>query len=504
MLTGIQFPEIFIGIVAPVGVDTQDAVNSAANYFAANGYDVVHIKVTDSYRRLKSQIPPTVDLVSSPYYQRIDSHISYGNQVRSYFDDNGVLAVSAISLIVQHRWRLERESRKSGALPKYEKRVFLINQFKRKEEIDVMRKAYGALFFQLSVFSRRETRIKYISKRIESESDFTKSINTEDLARALVTRDEDEATDPYGQRVGGVFHDADVIINVESASETVEKQVSRFGELLFGSNTISPSKSEYGMYSAKVAALRTLDLSRQVGAAIFTKNGEVVSLGSNEVPKAGGGTYWSDGNGIDAREFVLKVDSNDERKRLVIRELYALIHDGNFTDVQFNAFLAREDVKAARIMDVIEYGRIVHAEMNALTDAARLGRSTQDAILYCTTFPCHICAKHIVASGVEKVVYLEPYPKSLAQELHADSISVDGSERGRFNKYPVVTFEHFAGITPRRYREFFERTKRKKEGKLQNYIDGVKRPVVRIIQPFYIESEKLYVRAGFGALRARA
>jgi deoxycytidylate deaminase len=47
---------------------------------------------------------------------------------------------------------------------------------------------------------------------------------------------------------------------------------------------------EYGLFLAKAAALRTLDLSRQVGAAIFSDKGEIIALGANEVPKAGGGT----------------------------------------------------------------------------------------------------------------------------------------------------------------------------------------------------------------------
>lgn len=57
----------------------------------------------------------------------------------------------------------------------------------------------------------------------------------------------------------------------------------------------------------------------------------------------------------------------------------------------------------------------MHAEMFAITDAARRGLSVRDATLYCTTFPCHMCARHIIASGIRKVVYIEPYPKSMAK-----------------------------------------------------------------------------------------
>ena len=463
-------------------------------------YNVFNIKVTDSFRRLKEDIPPRIQLVSEPFYDRMDSHINYGNYVRERFKDNSILASAAISLIARQRWKSDLAHRGGSQLPSYERRVYIVNQFKRKEEIDLMRQVYGPLFFQISIYSRKETRIRYLQSRISAEKRQDDARNPENLARFLVARDEDEAREPHGQRVSSVFHDADFIVNVEAPNQNISKQISRFSELLFGSNTTSPTKSEYGMYSAKVAALRTLDLSRQVGAAIFSAAGEVISLGTNEVPKAGGGTYWADGS-FDAREYVLKKDSNDEKKRLVVRELYALAVGGNFNEKDFSDFLKRDDVKNSRAMDAIEYGRIVHAEMNAVTDAARLGRSLQDAILYCTTFPCHLCAKHIVASGVKKVIYLEPYPKSLAQELHPDSISVDGSERGRFSKYPVVEFEHFFGVTPRRYREFFERQKRKADGRLQDYAGGKKRPIVQIIQPSYLRSEELCIKAGFERLR---
>ena len=80
-------------------------------------------------------------------------------------------------------------------------------------------------------------------------------------------------------------------------------------------------------------------------------------------------------------------------------------------------------------MDLLEFGRIIHAEMSAISDAARKGVAIQGATLYSTTFPCHLCAKHIVASGIKRVVYLEPYPKSYANALHGDSIEVDSGRK---------------------------------------------------------------------------
>jgi deoxycytidylate deaminase len=86
--------------------------------------------------------------------------------------------------------------------------------------------------------------------------------------------------------------------------------------------------------------------------------------------------------------------------------------------------------------------------MAALLSCARLGVSTQGRTLYCTTFPCHNCAKHIVASGVLRVYFIEPYAKSRAVELHDDAVALA----------PVrekLEFRPFVGIGPRRYVDLF-------------------------------------------------
>ena len=81
--------------------------------------------------------------------------------------------------------------------------------------------------------------------------------------------------------------------------------------------------------------------------------------------------------------------------------------------------------------------------------------------MFTTTFPCHDCAKHIVAAGIKRVVYVEPYPKSLVQELYPDSIAVDVHTEceGR------VQFEPFVGIAPKRYGDLFALLKRKRKNR---------------------------------------
>ncbi len=109
------------------------------------------------------------------------------------------------------------------------------------------------------------------------------------------------------------------------------------------------------------------------------------------------------------------------------------------------------------VLDLTEFGRAVHAEMAALMSCLRSGVTPIRGTLYCTTFPCHNCAKHIVAAGIETVIYIEPDPKSKARDLHADAITLpDDDEREPLMQR--VHFRPFEGIGPRRFVDLFSMT----------------------------------------------
>ena len=59
----------------------------------------------------------------------------------------------------------------------------------------------------------------------------------------------------------------------------------------------------------------------------------------------------------------------------------------------------------------------VHAEQNAIIQAAKIGVSVDGATLYCTHQPCVICAKMIINSGITRVVYREGYPDDFSLEM---------------------------------------------------------------------------------------
>ncbi|MBR2617442.1 MAG: cytidine/deoxycytidylate deaminase family protein [Clostridia bacterium] len=63
----------------------------------------------------------------------------------------------------------------------------------------------------------------------------------------------------------------------------------------------------------------------------------------------------------------------------------------------------------------------VHAEQNAIAQAAKLGISVEGATLYCTHQPCVICCKMIINSGIKRVVYDQPYPDEFSMQLFEEA-----------------------------------------------------------------------------------
>ncbi len=64
-----------------------------------------------------------------------------------------------------------------------------------------------------------------------------------------------------------------------------------------------------------------------------------------------------------------------------------------------------------------ELCRGIHAEQNAIIQAATHGISIKNSVLYSTHYPCSICIKMIINSGIKKVYYLEGYPDKLAKSI---------------------------------------------------------------------------------------
>jgi dCMP deaminase len=65
----------------------------------------------------------------------------------------------------------------------------------------------------------------------------------------------------------------------------------------------------------------------------------------------------------------------------------------------------------------MELSRAIHAEQNAIIQAAKMGIPIENSTLYVSTHPCFTCAKMLINAGVKKIIYKEGYPDSFAKEI---------------------------------------------------------------------------------------
>ena len=181
------------------------------------------------------------------------------------------------------------------------------------------------------------------------------------------------------------------------------------------------------------------------------------------MPKKSGGLCQSD-DGVDDSRCVAKgnrcfSDYYKEKYKKGIRDTITT----ELGSEEKSSMIAEKITSGTRIKDLIEFSRAVHAEMEALLSSCRSGISPKGGNLYCTTFPCHNCARHIIAAGIKKLFFIEPYEKSLAMEMYRDEIELE--PENPHGDHKKVVFSHFEGVAPRQYINLFEAADRKVDGK---------------------------------------
>ena len=140
-----------------------------------------------------------------------------------------------------------------------------------------------------------------------------------------------------------------------------------------------PSWEEYFLELADLVGSRSTCLRRQVGAVLVKKE-RIIATGYNGAPRGLG--------------HCLEIGCLRETMQIPSGQRYELC-------------------------------RGVHAEQNAIINAANYGVATQDAVLYCTNQPCTICSRMIINAGIIKVVHRGNFEDQLAvQFLHEAGIEI--------------------------------------------------------------------------------
>ena len=148
-----------------------------------------------------------------------------------------------------------------------------------------------------------------------------------------------------------------------------------------------PGWDEYFLQLARLVASRSTCLRRQVGA-LLVKDERIIATGYNGAPRG--------------LRHCLEIGCRRQAENIPSGQRYELC-------------------------------RGVHAEQNAIINAAYYGISTAGSVLYCTNQPCSLCVRMIINAGVKKVVHQGDFHDPLAQEFLAEAgIEVrEGREIGR-------------------------------------------------------------------------
>lgn len=440
----IDYPEseIVIGIVAPTGTNTDYIETELSNRLKNYGYSPVEVRLSS----LLKLIDHGVDIKDSPPFERIWSLMDAGDAVRSRTGRGDALALLAISEVSK-----ERPTDDAGKPEPKPKTAYILRSLKHPDEVIALRRVYKEGFYLLGIFDSEINRIKYlVNEKLIEEAN----------AKMLIERDQNEdIPNDLGQKNRDTFHLADAFVSLSVSKDDAKQQLWRILNLIFRHPFETPTPDEHAMYLAYATSFRSSDLSRQVGAVVLSEQGELLAVGTNDVPCYGGGLYDCL-NPDDKRDFKKGFDSNAERKNKIIDGIVRIVtddfdaKDNEATKKKLKSYggiegLVKAGVSKTLVSYVTEFGRPVHAEMEALLSCARKGVSPRNGTLYTTTFPCHNCAKHIVNAGIKRMVYVEPYPKSLAGELHDDAIYLEGANKNK------VKFEPFVGIGSRRFMDLF-------------------------------------------------
>lgn len=420
--------EMVFGLVSPIGTNQDAVIDSLTVQLESYGYSVEIISISNLILDLLDRKPS-----EEGEFKRIRDLQLGGNYLREKGQAD-VLACAACREISKRR-----DSRG--------KRAYILRTLKHPSEVSLLRLVYGQGFYLIAVHMPHQYRLQGL---------MNKGISNRE-ALELIEIDEKE---PHlaGQNTRDAYELADFFV-LGSDKVAVNQETERFVSLIFGEMYASPTFEEFGMHMAYSAAVRSSDLSRQVGAALFNSARELIAIGCNEVPKFGGGAYWPDEEG-EQRDFQVGYDPNERLKKERFDALFdrmAALAEENSQNPPLRSDFDSA-LKYSGLKDLTEFGRTVHAEMDALMSCARRGETTRDSILFATTFPCHNCARHIISAGVKILYYIEPYTKSQAYRLHLDSLecpSLPKPEIGPREQGARVKFLHFTGIAPRRFSDFF-------------------------------------------------
>ncbi len=465
-------PELVFALCGPIGSPLRE-VAAALQKLLKEGfdYDVEVVRLSAFIEQLDGIQTPTAA------FDRARDLIERGNNLRAKHGAS-ILADMAISEIALRR---EQRDRDAGGAFRPARVCHIIDSIKNEAELVALRLVYRDMLHCIGVFASVQ----------ERERRLTNSGMTAPQLHQLMDQDSGEEIS-HGQTVRDTFPRSDYFLrSPPDAKGVIESRLQRYLNLVFSTEVITPTTAETAMYQATSAARNSACLSRQVGACVVDETGQILSIGWNDVPRFGGGLYVEDGDPANDKRCARwggKCYNDDEKQGIAAEVAEALSKAGL---LQGDKAEAARTILKSNVGKLIEFSRAIHAEMHAVLLASQTaGSRVKGSVLYCTTYPCHYCARHLVAAGIVAVYYIEPYRKSLAAKLHDDAIT---EIEGVTGKVKIIPYD---GVAPNKYLELFgmKADQRKVAGQLKGSSPSVATPKSEVTLESVPTLEGLVVR----------
>jgi len=353
---------------------------------------------------------------------------------------------------------------------------FVIEAFRNPYEVDYFRNRYYE-FYLLSVYAPENLR--------KLRGNYNKERDYRDKGKKL------KPIDFYKQNVSECVHLSDIAINNDTQSVSLfYRKLAKYFALICRPGCITPTDDELFMQQAYCLSLKSNCISRKVGAIIVGQRNYIIGAGWNDVGSGQipcGIRRFSDinnnknfplaiqgeedqfsaflnqsSNGFQEQSFCFKDEYSRYKTQQRVADLLSNL-DNEFNDwvrrnnISEDEVLILSDIASSNLsIKKLEYCRALHAEENAILQTAIIGGVGIDgATIYTTTFPCELCAKKIYQSKIKKVVYTEPYPESISEDVFFK----DGTHS--------VELVQFEGVKSYSYYRLYKSTIDKKEYQFQ-------------------------------------
>ena len=475
--------DIVIGICRPIGTDTSAILERIEERLRIARYNIYRIRLSDLIYNVSEYTPFRGVFRKNKRINEsisLDERLGYmrcGDFLRATVSTD-IVARLAIRTIAHKRYQIHCATQKQGLTGT----CYIIRNIMHHAEVSILRSVYGHRFFLIAANESLESR----KKRLSAEMAKLPSFDSDEVSAAVamlmsVDKGARPSAESYSRgalSIDKTFHQADLFVRVDAPKW--EEQIDRFLNQIFGDPFGTLTADERGMGIATLVSSSSGAFGRRVGAAIVTKSGFLAGIGWNDAAAPGGGLYH-EASKVNRNDKALKVDVSDKYRIESAQEFLDVLlnpdcwedqvkkweDDPSFSDdirreqhtwltefakniksLNSNNGIARvlprlDAFRNTRIYNLIEFGRSVHAEMAAITQAAMAGISTKGSTLYVTTFPCHECVRNIIAAGVDRVLYIEPYGKSMAPLLYVDELM----ESSRSTTDDYVAFDSYVGIS---------------------------------------------------------